>query len=214
MNESPEKEMDELMRGIAEELDYATEDEAIERPRKRLGSESQRKTLVLWGGVILLLIVLVALLFGGSDRSGTEKTSAIHARLDQIEKRLEALEAMDGKITKLEKQEQALTQSISKANSQGRSLTGRLDKLIQELDILKQRSAPVAAKADTPPAAKTTDASASEGRYHVVRSGDSLYRIAQQYGMSVEALRRLNNISSKQAIYPGQKILVAKGSPQ
>ena len=214
MNESPEKEMDELMRGIAEELDYATEDETIERPGKKLGSESQRKTLVLWGGVILLLIVLVALLFGGSDRPVTEETSAIHARLDQIETRLGALEVMDEKITKLEKREQTLTQSIAKANSREQSLTGQLDKLIQELDILKQRSAPAAAKADTSPAAQPKEVSASEGRYHVVRSGDSLYRIAQQYGMSVEALRRLNNISSKQAIYPGQKILVAKGSPQ
>jgi LysM repeat protein len=48
----------------------------------------------------------------------------------------------------------------------------------------------------------------------VVRSGDSPYGIAQKYGISVAELRRLNNLSTKQLIYPGQKLLISKDSGQ
>jgi LysM repeat protein len=211
MNDNPDKEMDELMQGIADELDYANEDESIKHSRKQDDSKPQRRTIVLWGGVILLLIVLVALLFGGNDEVATEKPNAIDARVDQIEERLRALEGIDARIAKLEEREKALTQSIARANSSGQTLAGRVDKLNREVNGLQKRSASLAAKTGTPPAVQPEAVSGSEGRYHVVRAGDSLYRIAQKYGMSVGDLRRLNNISAKQAIYPGQKILVAEG---
>ena len=46
--------------------------------------------------------------------------------------------------------------------------------------------------------------------YYVVRSGDTLSRIGEQYGISVDEICRLNNISKNDNIYPGQKLLVAK----
>jgi len=52
----------------------------------------------------------------------------------------------------------------------------------------------------------------SKRRYHVVRRGDSLSRIAQQYGISVSILCRLNQITPKTVIRPGQKLLVTSGS--
>jgi LysM repeat protein len=45
-------------------------------------------------------------------------------------------------------------------------------------------------------------------RSHIVRPGESLWSIAQQYRTTVEALRRLNNLSPSQAIHPGQKLLI------
>jgi lipid-binding SYLF domain-containing protein len=58
-------------------------------------------------------------------------------------------------------------------------------------------------------AAQKKPVSQAEGQYHVVRSGDTLSGIGRQYGVSVDELRRLNNIGKKDYIYPGQKILVA-----
>lgn len=48
-----------------------------------------------------------------------------------------------------------------------------------------------------------------EKRYYQVRSGDTLYRIAKQHGISVDELCRLNAIRKTDPIYPGQKLLVA-----
>lgn len=43
-------------------------------------------------------------------------------------------------------------------------------------------------------------------KYHKVGKGDSLYSIAQRYGMSVDELCRLNGIKKTKAIQPGQKL--------
>jgi septal ring factor EnvC (AmiA/AmiB activator) len=47
----------------------------------------------------------------------------------------------------------------------------------------------------------------ASGPVHVVRSGDSLEKIARQYGMSISELKELNNIKSS-TIHPGQELLV------
>jgi len=43
---------------------------------------------------------------------------------------------------------------------------------------------------------------------HVVRVGDSLTRLAMRYGVSLEDLERWNGISRKNAIHPGQLLIV------
>jgi lipid-binding SYLF domain-containing protein len=52
--------------------------------------------------------------------------------------------------------------------------------------------------------------SQAEGRYHVVRSGDTLSKIGNHYGISVDELCRLNNIKKTDTIHPGQKLLVSR----
>jgi len=51
-------------------------------------------------------------------------------------------------------------------------------------------------------------------RYHVVRQGESLTRIAQQYGITVEELCCFNKITPKTVIQPGQKLLVTSDTQQ
>jgi lipid-binding SYLF domain-containing protein len=46
-------------------------------------------------------------------------------------------------------------------------------------------------------------------RYYLVRSGDTLYGIAKQHGISVNELCRFNTIAKTDTIHPGQKLLVA-----
>jgi hypothetical protein len=46
-------------------------------------------------------------------------------------------------------------------------------------------------------------------RPYVVQAGDSLWEIATKYHMSVEELAHLNNMTSADPIYPGQKLRVS-----
>jgi uncharacterized protein (TIGR00159 family) len=46
----------------------------------------------------------------------------------------------------------------------------------------------------------------TETRYHLVRSGETLWGISRRYGVTVEELRRLNQLEPGAVIYPGQKI--------
>lgn len=49
-------------------------------------------------------------------------------------------------------------------------------------------------------------------RTHIVRKGDSLIGIANQYGVTVSALTKHNNVRESSTIYPGQKLIVPKTS--
>ena len=45
-------------------------------------------------------------------------------------------------------------------------------------------------------------------KVHKVEPGETLWNIAQRYGMSVDEIVRLNKLHPSQTIYPGQKVLV------
>ena len=56
--------------------------------------------------------------------------------------------------------------------------------------------------------------SPTKERYYIVRSGDTLYGIAKQHGISVDELCRLNTISKTDPIHPRQKLLVTPSNYQ
>jgi YbbR domain-containing protein len=45
-----------------------------------------------------------------------------------------------------------------------------------------------------------------ENRYHLVRSGDTLWSISRGYNITIEELRRLNKLAPGAVIYPDQKL--------
>jgi len=53
----------------------------------------------------------------------------------------------------------------------------------------------------------------SDGKLiHAVRPGETLWLIAISYGVKIADIRRLNNMSEAEAIYPGEKLLIRLGS--
>lgn len=50
----------------------------------------------------------------------------------------------------------------------------------------------------------------SSPKYYVVRPGDSMWSIANRYGLDVEGLLRLNNLENPNIIYPGQILRLMK----
>jgi membrane-bound lytic murein transglycosylase D len=53
-----------------------------------------------------------------------------------------------------------------------------------------------------------------ERRTHRVRSGESLWSISRRYGMTVPQLARMNNLSAKAVLQPGQRLQVAGSGGQ
>lgn len=58
------------------------------------------------------------------------------------------------------------------------------------------------------PSSLLTPTPTEEPRYHIVEKGDTLYNIALQYGVTIEAVETANEISKTQTIYPGQKLRI------
>ncbi|MGD8791720.1 MAG: LysM peptidoglycan-binding domain-containing protein [Anaerolineae bacterium] len=58
----------------------------------------------------------------------------------------------------------------------------------------------------------TAQAAAASGQIiHVVRYGENLYRIAQRYGTSVQAITSANGIHNPHHIYAGQRLIIPHG---
>ncbi len=57
-----------------------------------------------------------------------------------------------------------------------------------------------------PPKTKKTVKTAS--RYHIVRSGETLYKISRKYGLTMKELTRLNRINASTIIRPGDRLKV------
>ena len=68
------------------------------------------------------------------------------------------------------------------------------------LRVVAPRPSESRASARTKPAARRTN--------HTVRRGETLFRIASRYGVTVDALRRANQIGRGHVIRPGQRLAV------
>ncbi len=75
--------------------------------------------------------------------------------------------------------------------------------------VLDGGSATVSTTTTAKPPASTPPPAA---QVHVVRTGEHLTGIAQQYGTTIDAIVRLNRIANPNRIFAGQKLLVPAGS--
>lgn len=69
---------------------------------------------------------------------------------------------------------------------------------------------PVSVPTEVPPAVNSTP---SQVVIHVVQRGQTLYRIAQQYGVTVNDLAQVNQISDPTLIYAGQELIIPGFEP-
>jgi LysM repeat protein len=66
---------------------------------------------------------------------------------------------------------------------------------------------PVSKPEPMPSALPTAPEPGAEARYHAVKPGENLFRIGRKYGVSVEKLRQMNNLSNND-IEIGQRLIV------
>jgi LysM repeat protein len=102
-----------------------------------------------------------------------------------------------------------LKQYLSKLDESQKSLIPQLDELSQKIDRMEKKIALVAIDTKPSGAIHKKALSQTQNLYHEVRSGETLFRIARKHGMSVDKLCRLNRITPKTLLHPGQKLLVS-----
>ena len=150
--------------------------------RNLLGFDTASYSLLFPMAKCLMFFAILVLLSGCSNGASNEKIASIEARLEQLEARSTQNEEQINQITLLEKRIGNLEQSLAK-----------LDKLVAE-NIKKN----IAQETRIEPRAA----------YHVVQQGEILSMIARRYGMSLDELCRLNKITPKTVIHPGQQLMV------
>jgi len=213
MVEDQDEEIQEFMQEISDDLGYAPKPHRGESHGGSGDIRLSKKSVILGLIGIVVIVVLISVFFGDGGLSQGD-LAPLQAKLDLVERRMTHLEGLESRIAFLENQETELQQLILDLDKSGRSLMEQVDEISKKLGGVEKGkpTAPARVKTTAPGTAAEKPASAEMKRYHKVRPGETLYRIAKRYGISVSELCRLNNISPNQAIHPGQELLIPSES--
>jgi LysM repeat protein len=168
----------------------------VRRSRNSDDSGSPGKSLLVWGFIAIILILLIVLLFRGGDKAVTEELNILKTRVEQMEKKAAALDAASKRVDAVDGQIKGLQQSVSKVEGTQRSLAERIDKLVQKAET---PSAPPAAQKKL----------GAQPKLHEVRPGETASSIARKYNLSLEQFLKLNHMTKKDILEAGKKVVVA-----
>ncbi len=168
-----------------------------------------RARALLFGGVALaVLVAVLVLLLGRGDPEGDEAWRRLSERVARMESTLERLEASNQQFPALIGRIEGLGKSVSRLESEQRTLLDRADRLARRVDALADAVRTSGGETeDRPREAAAVQAPST----HTVQRGETLFRIARRYGLSVEELCRLNGINRNAVIRPGQELVVGSG---
>jgi len=189
----------------------ANEDSAAKR--------SLKPVLIAGGG--LLVAVIVVLMFLSSPKSAEkDQLKSIETRLKQIEEKLAKLEWIDTGMARLDRKEKDFATLAERVAQMESSMNRRIDQLGKEGARPAAKNEPAMSKTESAPpkpeAAPPKSAPASpkaekdtKAKVHVVEKGETLYGISRRYGIPAEQLLKLNHLSPKDPIRPGQKLVLS-----
>ncbi len=168
--------------------------------------------MILIGIIVLVLVVfliVVAMNSGGAD--GDVRIVDLENRLKKAEDQIVKLEEENEQLKLIELQEKKLS-----------LLTDRVGRLEGEIalkwrQVEKKPDTPLNlnAKIEAPAKGKTVAVKKpvvtkkSANKIHHVKTGETMFSIAKQHGLSVDALRRLNPFLKGNEIFPGQQLKIA-----
>jgi LysM repeat protein len=89
-----------------------------------------------------------------------------------------------------------------------------MDVLAKELVALQTAKSEIKPVAPQAPESKSKKEEKTGTKYHIVRAGETLYSISRGYGLSVDELRKFNDLKNDITIYPGQKLIISAADSQ
>jgi LysM repeat protein len=174
------------------ELNDTWSDESTHSLKRRRVEPGKRKSIPILLGIVLVLVLAGGIVYFFSKQSAGDGASPLESKVT----------ALGEKVAGLEKQVADLERRIA-ASVPAPALAQKAETPEKQ----KQSTAEPKAK----PSAPSKPAVSPEKQYHTVQKGESLSRISKKYGMSVDELRKLNNLSADKPIRVGQKLLVSRG---
>ena len=156
-------------------------------------------------GLAVLIILFIVSISKTKKPAFDDEFTSIEKRLAQIEDRLNNLETGKGDATSLQNQSKALKELQNKLQRAESSMSRKMNKISAEVGKIKKITAGLKSAKPTSSAPSQTK---TQKRVHLVGAGETFYSISRQYGITVEELLRLNNLSADAVIHPGQELVV------
>ena len=151
------------------------------------------------GALVVIVVFFVILISGPEDTVDTRRLQSLEVKIQQLEKKLASMGAMDQALDRLGDLEKKFSLISERSDHFIETVTTQIDQIIKELGVLHQKSsqAPLAVK---------TDQKKTISKFHQVRSKETLWAISRRYGLTLDQLRSYNNIGPKETIQPGQTL--------
>jgi LysM repeat protein len=170
---------------------------------------SEKIHLSKFGIGFLILLILLLLLFARNKMARFEnRINALENRVKSVEEKSQKLYAMDGGMAQIQEQFQTVEQLKARFDQSEQALTSRMDQISKDIEKLKQQMLDTGIRKAKPSKTAKASKSTAKNRYHIVKSGETLYTIGRRYGLTVKELKKINKLSDIGVIHPGQKLVI------
>lgn len=179
------------------------------RKHKALSGYSWDRRYLKYLPWIFVFLILVVFLFSADKKEENQESNSslveLRTRVAELERNINDLQA---RLSNIKRQ---VEQTLNGDQNKGQGDLNRIEDLGQELRAFKKstkqeiQGLKKSLKDAKDTAQKVTT---QKGSRHTVQKGDTLYSLAQKNKVSVEELRKWNNLEKGDSIYPGQKLVV------
>ena len=184
--------------------DYLDERERHVWDRKK----SSTIPLVFLGlGFFIMIILFFVFLSKTADIASKKELVNIEKRMVLLEERLGKIDGIDEKLILLDMQGKKIELFVDRFDRFETSMSLKMDIINNELFTSQKRSNK-AAESKKPEQTKISK-KITHPICHEVKTKETLYQISRHYGLTVDALRKLNRLTPEAVIHPGQRLIVA-----
>ena len=203
MNRNSTTESDQMALELTEDmLDVPGSDEDSKSRRGRNGSKSLNLPFIAASaGVFILTVIFIVVWVNSNSKSTDIELNTLKLKINMVE----------GRLSHLEKEIPELQASVTKGQKPQGALTQKMNELSLQVNRLENQMRSAAGGVKDSGSVQPSQVTQDKERYHEVKPGETLYRIARTYGFSVDELCRLNDISPDDVggIQPGRRLLVS-----
>ena len=164
---------------------------------------------------LLVLVILVVWFFFPRDKSmNSEQLKILESRVGELENKLRRFDKINENLIRLENQTKKFAHAVDRFDQFETSTVLRMDVLAKELVAMQNDKSEIKPVVPQVPESKSKKEEKTGTKYHTVKAGETLYSISRGYGLSVDKLRKFNDLKTDITIYPGQKLVIVPGTQQ
>jgi LysM repeat protein len=163
------------------------------------------KRALLLAGAVVVVLVLVELYFlvQGAKKGPEVDLQPLLKRIGLLEEKMAKLEGKGRDLPQVQENLDSLTKNLNERLSH---LEKDINQIKEEATSGKKKTELAQPTAPRPAAPPRSSEKPGGTRFHTVAKGENLFRIALRYNLTVDELRRLNNLKPDQSLQVGQKL--------